>query len=205
LTIRVLDPRLERITQGDILRDVDYIESVIEDEGAINVTKIVFPLMVVLTQDCDLEQNHNARLKKYAKGTGDSPTTHDKFIFTVLVSPLFNETHFFTGTHLDDISINMQMQLQNRELKNVIKLNKNPRYHYVEFPTSVNAVNSVIDFKHYYTINFAYLNKIRSDKLICTVGELYREDISHRFASFLSRIGLPDAENGLPLNNPPLP
>lgn len=43
-----------RIFQGDIYKDVEFIEYAIEKSGVIEISKIVFPFVVVLTQDCDL-------------------------------------------------------------------------------------------------------------------------------------------------------
>jgi len=56
----------------------------------------------------------------------------------------------------------------------------------------IRDIHSVIDFKHYFSVNVCYLMGIKKEKFICKIYELYREDISHRFASFLSRIGLPE-------------
>ena len=47
-----------RLCQGDILRDVHWVEHVAEGAGQIEVARVVFPLAIVLTQDCDLEQDH---------------------------------------------------------------------------------------------------------------------------------------------------
>lgn len=69
--------------------------------------------------------------------------------------------------------------------------NKIPRYHYMEFPEGIPIVPSIIDFKHYFSLNVEYLYEIREQNFVCKIAELYREDISQRFASFLSRIGLP--------------
>ncbi len=43
-----------RIFQGDIYKDVEFIEYAIEKDGVIEISKITFPFVVVLTQDCDL-------------------------------------------------------------------------------------------------------------------------------------------------------
>ena len=42
------------LSQGDIFRDVEYIEFYEEVDGDIAVQKIIFPLVVLLTQSCDL-------------------------------------------------------------------------------------------------------------------------------------------------------
>src|SRR5262249_27344924 len=80
--------------------------------------------------------------------------------------------------------------------------NERPRYHYLEFPNDIQIVSSVIDFKHYFSVNVKYLKKIKKTNFVCCVSDLYREDISQRFTSFLARIGLPeisDTYSRLPL------
>jgi hypothetical protein len=69
--------------------------------------------------------------------------------------------------------------------------NDNPRYHYLEFEIAVGLVPCIIDFKHYFSASIVYLEELKKTKFVCKVGDLYREDISQRFASFLSRVGLP--------------
>ena len=41
----------ERLCQGDVLRDIDYIERVQTQEGILEVSIVRFPLIIVLTQD----------------------------------------------------------------------------------------------------------------------------------------------------------
>ena len=41
---------VERLSQGDIIKDVEFIEYAIEKNGDIEVSKINFPLIIVLTQ-----------------------------------------------------------------------------------------------------------------------------------------------------------
>ena len=57
----------------------------------------------------------------------------------------------------------------------------------------------VIDFKNFYTILTENLYKYKKNR-IATMSELFREELSQRFASFLSRIGLPVLESEVPPN-----
>ena len=70
--VRVKTKRLGRISQGDVFRDVECIEYVVEKRGVLEVSKIVFPLVVVLTQDCDLEQD-----ARYRGRQEKPPSNHD--------------------------------------------------------------------------------------------------------------------------------
>ena len=75
-----------------------------------------------------------------------------------------------------------------------LRQNETPRYHYLEFDESIPIVNSVIDFKHYFTVNVEQLREHKQSNFVCSVSEIYREHISQRFANYLSRIGLPEAK-----------
>ena len=74
--------------------------------------------------------------------------------------------------------------------------NEIPRYHYIEFPTNVDIVNSFIDFKHYFTVNVEYIKQIKSAHYVCTISPVFRENICQRFSNYLSRIGLPEVAGG---------
>ena len=74
----------------------------------------------------------------------------------------------------------------------ILRQNKNPRYHRLGFDANSTIVDSVVDFKHYFSVNVQYLKRLKSDNFAGKLSTLYREDVSQRFASFLARIGLPD-------------
>jgi hypothetical protein len=175
--------RLGRVSQGDIYKDVEVIDYVLEKQGIIQISKIVFPLVIVLTQDCDLEQDYIIRAgRKEAKD-------QDKLIFSVLVAPLYNVEHIYVGEHLDKLGIRMQVFESKTQKSNLLN-NEVPRYHYLDISSEVPITPSVIDFKHYFSVHVGYLRGKTKD-FICRASPLYREDISHRFASYLARIGLP--------------
>lgn len=187
-----------RISQGDIYQNVEYIENVVEETvkednkevRIVEINKIIFPYIIILTQDCDLAQDCKFRLNKKKGG--------DKLLLSVLVAPIYIADHVFEGEHLSEIRKGLQMQtIKVRKGgkfttsgTNLVH-NETPRYHYLEFPNEMPIVPSVIDFKHYFSLNIEYLYRIRKQNYVCKISELYREDISQRFAGFLSRIGLP--------------
>lgn len=177
--------RLRRISQGDVFREVECIEYVAERRGELEVSKLVFPLVVVLTQDCDLEQD-----ARYQTGEG-IPSTDDKKLFSALVVPLYNAEHVYQGQHLIDLGLTMSQVPHKGMTGSNLKQNERPRYHYLSFPDDVPIVPSIADFKHYFSANLAYLQKLRLKHFVCRLSELYREDLSQRFAAYLARIGLP--------------
>jgi len=182
---RIRRKKSTRVCQGDIFGDVEMIEYVIEHEGNIELSRIVFPLVVVLTQDCDLEQEHRVRWSRNGRAT------QDKWLISILVAPLYNIEHVYQGKHLSDIGMNMEPINEKKSPGKNLRKNERPRYHYLSFPTDQPIVDSVVDFKHYFSVNGNYLRSLRRTNFICRLAPLYREDLSHRFAAYLARIGLP--------------
>lgn len=182
---KVRSSRQSRICQGDVIRDVEHIEYVREKNGLLQISKIVFPLVVVLTQDCDLAQDFKFRCSR------TRPATQDKFLLSVLVAPLYNVEHVYLGEHLSEINLKMSEIRKNKTPGQYLRNNETPRYHYLEFPDATPVVPSVIDFKHYFSTNIEYLKETKKTNFICQLSDLYREDVSQRFSSFLARIGLP--------------
>jgi hypothetical protein len=177
--------RKSRLAHGDILRNVEYIEAVTERKGAIEVSKIIFPLSIVLTQDCDLAQDYTYRWSRSRK------SDQDKFLLSVLVAPLYNAEHVYNGEQLSSLQMKMVAINRTKSPGKNLKNNETPRYHYIDFSPDSAVVPSVIDFKHYFSVNAVYLKKHKSKNYVCRLSSLYREDVSQRFSSFLARIALP--------------
>jgi len=185
--VKVRTNRLGRTSQGDVFRNVEIIEYVAERRGVVEVSKIVFPLVVVLTQDCDLEQD-----ARYRNPQLTEPSTQDKKLFSVLVVPLYNAEHVFQGQHLTELNLKMVSINRGKTEGKSLMQNERPRYHYLDFPAAIPIVPSIADFKHYFSVSVVYLSKIRPKNFVCRLSELYREDLSQRFAAYLARIGLPE-------------
>lgn len=183
--IKVETQKLGRVSQGDVLKNIEHIENVVINDKEVEITKVAFPLVIVLTQDCDLEQDYRFRSNQ------DGQSTQDKYLLSVLVAPIYNADQVFSGSHLSEIGLTMNPINKSRTPgKNLIQ-NETPRYHYLQFPDEVEAVPSVIDFKHYFSLNVEYLRAVKETNFLCQLSALYREDVSQRFSAFLSRIGLP--------------
>lgn len=172
-----------RICQGDIIRDAEYIENIVEKDGKLEIKKIIYPLIIVLTQDCDLEQDYKYRIKK--------KEMRSQLLVSVLVAPLYNADHVFQGEHLSELGIKAEKINKKRTQGEYLMKNEIPRFHYLNFPSEIPIVQSIIDFKHYFSLNVEYLRELKRNNFVCSVNKLFREDISQRFSSYLSRIGLP--------------
>jgi len=182
--------RDSQVHQGDVFHNVPYYEEYIEEHGQFTLNLLQFPYAIILTQECDLMNNHQERLKK--KTLSNGKFEHDKYLISLLCAPLYNADHLFEGSHLSEIGL--KSEYKNSQNKSLIKTNRDPRYHYIEFDDSVTRlVPMVVDFKHYFSINLRYLEKAL-DTRTCSIKPLYRELITQRFSNFLSRIGLPEPE-----------
>jgi len=176
-----------QIHQCDLFQKVPFYESYSENRGAFKLTILEFPLAIILTQECDLEQNLRERAKE--KEVVDGKKVHDKFLVSLLCAPLYNAEHLFSGNHLSFLEISSIEK--GKEQRKYIKDNREPRYHYIEFDDNSQIVPSIIDFKHYFSVSLEYLEKNIGNR-ICSIKPIYRENISQRFSNYLSRIGLPN-------------
>ena len=187
MCVKVLKSKTEnRIYQGEIYKDIECFEFIVEKKGLIEISKIMFPYVVVLTQDCDLRQDFKFRYGR------KKTQTQDKYLLSVLVAPLYNAEHVYSGEHWSRLDSVMEPINRRRTAGDRLRANQTPRYHYLKFPADIRIVDSVIDFKHYFSVNVKYLKKVKSAKFICRLATLFREDLSIRFSNYLSRIGLPE-------------
>ncbi|MCG7849535.1 MAG: hypothetical protein MIO93_10215 [ANME-2 cluster archaeon] len=176
-----IERTIKRICQGDILRDVSIIDWNYEKE----IIELDLPYIIVMTQDCDLERDFYNRSQI-------NPKTHDKFLQNILVSPAYDAMKFRDGHHLKKFELTMENW--NSDNYKRIKDQNNARFHFLESCLELQVPELVIDFKHYYTIPRETLYKMYADHYLATINQLFRECLSQRFASYLSRIGLPVLE-----------
>jgi len=189
---------VERIRQGDVLKEIEYIESYKIDKGHIVISTVVFPYVVVLSQDCDLAQDYNKLLENNSI-KDENNKKYNQNVLSIMVVPLYNKNQVFEGSHLQDLDqkldpipyLNQKHQLST--IAKGILDNNNPRYHFFEFSNEeeIDLPDCISDFKHFFTVNRDYLIKQKRTKYICSLDIPFREALSHRFAFYLSRIGLP--------------
>lgn len=187
-----------RLSQGDIYKNITYIEKVNSVDNYLEIQQIVFPNVVVLTQDCDIQQH-----------LSDVDKSKSCQLFSVIVAPLYNIAHFVHGEHLSNLKIEgesfISSKTKGKELLNTgiyvnskgISLinNEIPRYHVLDFSNENTELPiCVVDFKHYFSISADFLEKEKDNDFICTLNPLYRELLTQRFSNYLSRIGLPNPQ-----------
>ena len=179
-----------RIRQGDILRDINFIyEWRLEDESSNKyiVKNYEFAYTVVLSQDCDLEQDSINR------GNTDDKN-QDAYIPSILVCPAYTKAEFKKGVHLNDYNLLME-EIHSKQW-DFIKSNRDPRYHYLMPDPNLQAAELVLDFKHFYTLPNKFLYAIYNDKYkihyLASLKILFRERLCQRFSYYISRVGLPE-------------
>jgi len=203
--IKISSIKENRICQGDILNNVKYIEHFKEVDDFYDVSIINFPLVVIISQDCDLNEDYQFRYDIPIKHDD-----HDKIMFSLLVAPIYTADQVLDGSHLSLLnppnapleyrnSLFMKMQKLTKGKGSTkptshyddMKKNEIPRYHFLRFPNAVEIPDSFIDFKHYFSVNIHYLEELKKTNFLCRIDAPYREFVSQRFSNYLSRIGLP--------------
>ena len=174
----------DRIVQGDILREVKFADWDWDTKkGNIEIYEKVLPYIVIITQDCDLDQDF-----KYRTTTTKN---NDKLLQSILVCPAYGWEDFIKGDHLIDFNLKMET-INSSNQRNLIKHQQVLRYHYLETDSENQMPALVIDFKHYYTLPVEFLRYIYKKHYVSPMNELFRESLSQRFSFYLSRIGLPE-------------
>jgi len=176
----------QRISQGDILRDFTFV---ITGKGG-NQLELKFPYIVVLSQDCDLE--HGAKLVPLQESSPEeSIIDFNQYLHNILFLPAFPSEFVRNGQYLKDL-FKMQTTTINSDRFRVIKSNENPRYHIMSPDAEFQIPELAIDFKAYYTVQFNSFYESYKDHYLATTNELFRENLSQRFAYYLNRVVLPE-------------
>lgn len=195
-----------KIFQGDILRDVNVIVGY--DENHKNFNEFFMEYIIILSQDCDLEQDYNSYQKflnfsnqfdlsdlDVNSCSKDEKTgicsMYDKLLPSVLVCPAFPAKKLREGIHLNKFNNYILPRINSSNWK-LVKDNQNSRYHFLKAFPEYQIPDLVIDFKRYYTLPIPYVYSVFSESYVGSLNELYRERVSQRFVNYLSRIGLPD-------------
>jgi hypothetical protein len=174
----------ERIVQGDILRAVKFSDWDWDPKSNdIIIYEKKLPYIVIMTQDCDLEQDFRYRTT--------AVKNQDKILQSILVCPAYGWEDFIKGDHLQDYKLKMET-ISGSDQKKKIKQQQVPRYHYLDEDLEKQIAPLVIDFKHYYTLPVEFLMHIYKEHYAYSIEELFRESLNQRFSFYLSRIGLPE-------------
>ena len=186
---RYLRENLPRLSQGDILRDLSVVEWATASNSEaeeVQAQKWLLPYVVVLSQECDLYQDLQARASQ-------TPKNQDKYLHTVLLGPAYPALALKEGTHLKDMHVQCE-RMGSDKWKRVLQNNED-RYHFLPAsPAPMQVPDLVLDFKHFSTAPRGALLGLKPKLYVASLGQLFRESLSQRFAHFLARIALPDPD-----------
>lgn len=165
------------IEQGDIYKKIKLFRNIYVGEDDISVDEVEFEYVVVLSQTCDLERIYDK-----------DPNS----VLSVLVAPLFLLEEFKNGKYLDFVGIQTPEIKKDRALKPYLNGEK-PRFYILNLDEQTKFDNSlldslVVDFKYFFT---ADMSQFLKENYVSSIKPFYREELSHNFASYLSRIGIP--------------
>lgn len=178
------------VSQGDVYQNVhfNYIKS--EDADGVNVIEYVFPYAIVVSQGCDVI----AMSKMVCANEGKAI----KFMPSILMCPIYDEQTAKNADHLIDVFKEFKISNQNEPLynskdKNIMDKDWHYRFHSltIKYKDKIVLEKCIIDFKHYFGIPISYLLRQREDRLF-RLDDIYAEQITLKFASFLSRVAMPD-------------
>jgi len=175
---------VSRICQGDIFEGYVHESSKVVND-VLETLVINFPFIIILTQDCDLESDSRNRDQSVTERKNN-----DKYLQEILFAPAYKAESFRAGDHLSNF--NLKMETFNTKTWPYLTSNQKERYHYFPENQDSKIPALVVDFKHYYTLPREDVYAIYPEKYKVSIDTLYREDLSQRFAHYLSRIGLPE-------------
>lgn len=171
----------ERVYQGDIYKDIVLRQFGEQENDELSSSKTNLEYCVVLTQDCDLQQDFNDR--------SSDPSKQNNYLPSILLCPAYPAQAFKSGEHIE----NQKMKDFNSSEFSKIKNNDAfKRYHWLPEAQNFCVPELILDFKHYYTVPREIFYTSSKEKYLATVDTLFRENLSCRFCTYLSRIGLPE-------------
>lgn len=161
------------------------------DQGGYNFEEILHPILIVVTQDCDLSQDFRSRHTDLADFPDEA--MREKFkdelkyqIEQIQLVVCQNEAEIRQGAGL------------NSSLFSAVKKNQNERFHRLG-PASIanggDELDLFVDFKRTFSLPTAFVySQIFEDasRRLALPPEIYMLDLIHRYHSFHSRVALPE-------------
>ena len=180
-------PKSQPLRQGEIICGLTQLVTDLEKpiEGdRVYVERKNHPYVIVVTQDCDLEQDHQARLED---------TRHHRWLPNILFCEVHKAEPFLNNKeNYPDFNSKSRRQIQqNRDL----------RFQFLEaVPERNDSKNEglpelVVEFKRYFTLpteEIYYRIKIGEAIRRCYLRSPYLEHFSTRYNFYQNRVALPE-------------
>lgn len=177
-----------RLCQGDIYRDVavGVPKGSIRRRDEVTVRFIPFDYVIILSQQCDLDRDHEQRFG-YCPGV-------DRLLSAIVV-PAFPAERCQSSEFLPEL---LGRVIGKKEIARYAN-GEHPRYHVLQGRQDWQIPDLLIDFRMYCSVDIDsfYVEYVASDgHYLGSLDALYRENLSDRFAFYLARIGLPEVVAG---------
>lgn len=177
------------ICQGDIFQNVKYSYIDTKDDEGVNIVEYQFPMAIIVSQACDVIAMEELLVNQSGKPA--------KFMPSILMCPIYEHNAAKSGQHIKDIfdHLSLTFEKENTYQSDDYKIAKRD-WHYrihaltVQIDDETVLENAVIDFKHYFTVPISYL-LAHKDKRILRLDDLFAEQITLKFATYLSRVAIP--------------
>ncbi len=181
----------DHICQGDVFSNVQYTYLDSEDNESADLVEYTFPMAIIISQACDVDAMSKMIKDSFGKGT--------KFMPSLLMCPIYDKEEAKNLSHLGTALKEMSIEgakddhLFNSKENIVIDQDWHYRFHALKIADRNGNIildNAVIDFKHYFTVPPTYLYNNRKNRLF-HLDSLFAEQITLKFATFLSRVAIP--------------
>lgn len=177
------------LCQGDIFRNIKYSYIDKENDEYVDIIEYEFPLAVIVSQACDVTYMSQMQSESCGKPT--------KFMPTLLLCPIYDGHAIQENQHLADISEKTGITLDDEKFytskeQKITRNDMHYRFHLLEVADGRSVVidNGLIDFKHCFSVPASYLLKCR-DKRLYKLESIFAEQVTLRFAAYLSRVAIP--------------
>lgn len=187
MTSRYRAPTAGLVEQTALLKDLDLPE-VASSEGAQAFVKSrVYPWIVVLSQDCDLNLDRLARAG-LPIAEGKPPVGKDKILLSILLCPAFALDHVLAGTYIEGAR-----RVPSNE-ESTIQQNRHERFHVLGAETPLVPQPLALDFKLIVSAAPEFVqNAIRTnpETAVAVLCPPYRDRLIQRFTGYFGRIAEP--------------
>ncbi len=188
---QVVDSKIN-ICQGDVFKNVRYAYIDSEDNDTVQVVEFVFPMAIIISQACDVNSMGEIIAEQGGKST--------KFMPSILMCPIYDVDVAKKTEHLKQAFEELEIKkLDSKDdfllYKDDIKVaGKDWHYRFhdltVEIEKKIVLEKAVVDFKHYFTVPASYLMRNRENRLF-HLEDLFAEQITLKFSTYLSRVAIP--------------
>ena len=180
----------DRLRQGQVLRNLyEFVPTgLTTSDGTAEVTRVQHPMVVIMSPECDLVSDYEARIASPAANTG-SPQSNGNLLEHIQCCKLFEET---------DIR---QPHRLNSAAWSFVKSNRHERYHMISpgvLGRPDDASPFYLDFKRVLSVSTAYLYQlvnaggIELDRII---KPPWIHQLIQRCYGFQARVCVPDPED----------